>query len=160
MIHTVESPDSTNPDSWSPDSCDQKLVSFISHIELLSIYVKVCKILKDINLFLHSKLIVGVLVPDNVEDETAGCIHFHDEFTNRYGALHPDFFQGTLEDAIKEACQKPAKEVNIASISRNISVATLPIVVYYLLFFIFEMVQVLIFFLLFLEKTSCCLLTP
>lgn len=119
---------------WSPDSCDQKLVSFISHTEFLSIYVKVCKILKDINLFLHSKLIVGVLVPDNVEDETAGCIHFHDEFTNRYGALHPDFFQGTLEDAIKEACQKPAKEVNIASISRNISVSTLAIVVYYFSF--------------------------
>lgn len=110
--------------------------------------------------FYIQKLIVGVLVPDNVEDETAGCIHFHDEFTNRYGALHPDFFQGTLEDAIKEACQKPAKEVNIASISRNISVSTLPIVVYYLLFFILETVQVLIFFLLFLEKTSCRLLTP
>lgn len=75
--------------------------------------LKVFKILKNINIFLHCKIDCWCfLVPDNVEDETAGCIHFHDEFTNRYGALHPDFFQGTLEDAIKEACQKPAKEVN------------------------------------------------
>lgn len=51
-------------------------------------------------------------VPDNVEDETAGCIHFADEFTNRYGAIHPEFFPGTLEEAIKEACLKPAKEVS------------------------------------------------
>lgn len=47
-----------------------------------------------------------------VEDETAGCLHFAEEFTNRYGALHPEFFPGTLEDAIKEACMKPAREVS------------------------------------------------
>lgn len=47
-----------------------------------------------------------------VEDETAGCLHFSDEFTSRYGALHPEFFPGTLEDAIKEACMKPAREVS------------------------------------------------
>ncbi|XP_022206141.2 FAS-associated factor 1 [Nilaparvata lugens] len=50
------------------------------------------------------------LIPDNVEDETAGCIHFNDEFTNRYGDLHPYFFPGTLEDAIKDSCLKPARE--------------------------------------------------
>lgn len=53
-----------------------------------------------------------ILVPDMVEDETAGCLHFAEEFTNRYGALHPEFFPGTLEDAIKEACMKPAREVS------------------------------------------------
>lgn len=46
-----------------------------------------------------------------VEDETAGCLHFSDEFTSRYGALHPEFFPGTLDDAIKEACMKSAREV-------------------------------------------------
>lgn len=25
--------------------------------------------------------------------------------------MHPEFFPGTLEDAIKEACLRPAKEV-------------------------------------------------
>lgn len=56
------------------------------------------------------------LIPDNVEDETAGCIHFADEFTNRYGAMHPDFFPGTLEEAIKEACLKPAKERRLLAV--------------------------------------------
>ncbi|KAK6624778.1 hypothetical protein RUM44_011638 [Polyplax serrata] len=50
------------------------------------------------------------LIPDMVEDETAGCLHFSDEFTSRYGALHPEFFPGTLDDAIKEACMKSARE--------------------------------------------------
>ncbi|XP_054278521.1 FAS-associated factor 1 [Macrosteles quadrilineatus] len=59
---------------------------------------------------------VQPLIPDNVEDETAGCIHFTDEFTNRYGAMHPDFFPGTLEDAIKEACQKPARERRLLAV--------------------------------------------
>ena len=53
------------------------------------------------------------------EDETAGCLHFSEEFANRYGALHPDFFPGTLEDAIKEACMKPAREVTGAFILKK-----------------------------------------
>lgn len=52
------------------------------------------------------------VVPNNVEDETAGCIHFADQFTNRYGECHPEFFPGSLEDAVKEACLKPAKDVS------------------------------------------------
>lgn len=52
-----------------------------------------------------------LLVPPNIEDETAGCIHFIEEFTNRYGHSRPDFFPGTLDEAIKEACHKPAKNV-------------------------------------------------
>jgi len=56
------------------------------------------------------------LIPDNVEDEMAGCIHFTEEFTNRYGAMHPDFFQGTLDDAIKEACHKPARERRLLAV--------------------------------------------
>jgi len=51
-------------------------------------------------------------VPNNVEDETAGCIHFADQFTNRYGECHPEFFPGSLDEAVKEACLKPAKDVS------------------------------------------------
>lgn len=47
-----------------------------------------------------------------MEDETAGCIHFADQFTNRYGECHPEFFPGSLDEAVKEACLKPAKDVS------------------------------------------------
>lgn len=50
-------------------------------------------------------------VPDNIEDEIVGSITFAENFTSRYGHIHPAFYQGTLEDAIKEACAKPAKDV-------------------------------------------------
>ncbi|KAL0279155.1 UNVERIFIED_CONTAM: hypothetical protein PYX00_000768 [Menopon gallinae] len=56
------------------------------------------------------------LIPDKVEDETAGCLHFSDEFTSRYGPLHPEFFPGSLEDAIKEACSKPVRERRLLAI--------------------------------------------
>ncbi|XP_063227416.1 FAS-associated factor 1 isoform X2 [Bacillus rossius redtenbacheri] len=56
------------------------------------------------------------LIPDNVEDETVGCIHFAEEFTNRYGVCHPDFYQGSLEDAVKEACLKPAKDRRLLAV--------------------------------------------
>jgi len=52
-------------------------------------------------------------VPETVEDETVGCLHFADEFSSRYGPIHPEFFPGTLDEAIKEACMKPAREVII-----------------------------------------------
>lgn len=54
---------------------------------------------------------VFLSVPDKVEDETVGCLHFADEFSSRYGPIHPEFFPGSLEDAIKDACMKPAREV-------------------------------------------------
>lgn len=53
------------------------------------------------------------LIPENIDDETIGCIHFSEQFTTRYGPVHPTFFTGTLDDAIKEACQKPAKDRKI-----------------------------------------------
>lgn len=52
------------------------------------------------------------LIPENVEDEIVGSITFAEQFTTRYGPIHPAFYQGTLEDALKEACTKPAKEVS------------------------------------------------
>nr|XP_018903943.1 PREDICTED: FAS-associated factor 1 [Bemisia tabaci] len=56
------------------------------------------------------------LLPNNVEDETAGCAHFADEFRNRYGSNHPDFYPSTLDEAIREACFKPAKERKLLAV--------------------------------------------
>ncbi|KAJ8978930.1 hypothetical protein NQ317_002991 [Molorchus minor] len=56
------------------------------------------------------------LIPDNVEDEIVGSITFSEQFTTRYGPIHPAFFQGTLEDALKEACTKPVKDRKILAI--------------------------------------------
>lgn len=53
------------------------------------------------------------VVPDNIGDETIGSIQFSENFVHRYGDCHPMFYQGTLDDAVKEACQRPAKSVNI-----------------------------------------------
>lgn len=52
-----------------------------------------------------------MLVPDQIDDETIGCLQFVENYTQRYGSPHPEFFQGNLEEAYKEACQKPAKDV-------------------------------------------------
>uniref|UniRef100_A0A182QTK5 UBX domain-containing protein n=1 Tax=Anopheles farauti TaxID=69004 RepID=A0A182QTK5_9DIPT len=48
------------------------------------------------------------LIPDNVDDETIGSIQFVENFVERYGPQHPMFFQGSLEDALKEACHRPS----------------------------------------------------
>ncbi|XP_019876721.1 FAS-associated factor 1 [Aethina tumida] len=53
------------------------------------------------------------LIPEDVEDEIVGSITFSEQFTQRYGPIHPAFYQGTLEDAQKEACNKPAKDRKI-----------------------------------------------
>lgn len=50
------------------------------------------------------------LMSESVEDEALGCIEFAQRFKARYGPNTPDFFEGTLQDAIKESCLKPAKE--------------------------------------------------
>jgi hypothetical protein len=56
------------------------------------------------------------LIPDHIEDEIVGSISFSEQFTNRYGPVHPAFYQSTLEEAIKEACSKPAAERKILAI--------------------------------------------
>lgn len=53
------------------------------------------------------------LVSEDIDDELAGCIQFVEEFQNRYGDMRPEFFLGTLDQAIKIACFKPAKDVII-----------------------------------------------
>lgn len=50
-------------------------------------------------------------MPENVVDEVTGTLHFAEQFEKRYGPAHPEFFTGTFEDALKESCLKPAKEV-------------------------------------------------
>ncbi|XP_026740523.1 FAS-associated factor 1 isoform X1 [Trichoplusia ni] len=50
------------------------------------------------------------LMSEHVEDEALGCIEFAARFRSRYGPNTPNFFEGTLQDAIKESCLKPAKE--------------------------------------------------
>lgn len=52
-----------------------------------------------------------LVVSEHVEDEALGCIEFAARFRSRYGPNTPNFFEGTLQDAIKESCLKPAKEV-------------------------------------------------
>lgn len=42
-----------------------------------------------------------------------GSIQFAVSFRDTYGIIHPDFFPGTLDQAFKEACNKPAKDVRV-----------------------------------------------
>ena len=51
-------------------------------------------------------------VPQDFENETMGSIQFAVSFQEKYGEAHPDFFPGTLDQAFKEACFKPAKDVS------------------------------------------------
>ena len=50
------------------------------------------------------------LLPDDFGDEALAGIKFGEEFGNRYGHPHPQFFPGSLEDALGEACNKPTNE--------------------------------------------------
>lgn len=52
------------------------------------------------------------LIPDDYGDEAMAAIKFSEEFAARYGEPHPNFFPGTLDDALKESCMQPAKDVS------------------------------------------------
>lgn len=56
------------------------------------------------------------LIPDNVDDEAIGSIQFVENFVERYGPQHPMFFQGSLEDALKEACRPSARDRKLLAI--------------------------------------------
>lgn len=59
---------------------------------------------------------IHCLMPTNIQDETEALVHFTTEFSRRYGECHPMFFQGSLDDALKEACMKPARERRLLAI--------------------------------------------
>ena len=40
------------------------------------------------------------------------AIHFAEGFSLRYGHCHPMFFQGSLDDAMREAVMQPARNVS------------------------------------------------
>lgn len=47
---------------------------------------------------------------ENLDDLSLAGIRFSEEFTNRYGTPHPPFFPGSLDDAVRESCQKGPRE--------------------------------------------------
>lgn len=53
----------------------------------------------------------NALIPDDESlSETSATERFAAEFISRYGEMHPVFFLGTLEDAIKNSCAAPIRE--------------------------------------------------
>lgn len=56
------------------------------------------------------------LIPADVDDEVMGVIHFSEEFRNRYGNCVPMFFQGSLEEALKESVLLPAKNKKLLAV--------------------------------------------
>lgn len=56
------------------------------------------------------------LMPDNVDDEIIGTLHFAKEFELRYGKEHPNFFTGKFDDAIKESCLKSPKDRKLLAV--------------------------------------------
>ncbi|KAK8380594.1 hypothetical protein O3P69_016884 [Scylla paramamosain] len=56
------------------------------------------------------------LIPADVDDEVMGVIHFSEEFRNRYGSCVPMFYQGSLEDALKESVLLPAKNRKLLAV--------------------------------------------
>lgn len=52
---------------------------------------------------------------DDYGDNVMASLKFSEEFTARYGTPHPGFFPGTLDDAIKESCMQPPKQVRRAN---------------------------------------------
>lgn len=56
------------------------------------------------------------LIPDDYGDEAMAGIKFSEEFSGRFGNPSPHFFPGSLDDAIRESCQQPAKERKMLAI--------------------------------------------
>ncbi|KAJ6642480.1 FAS-associated factor 1 [Pseudolycoriella hygida] len=56
------------------------------------------------------------LITDETSDEITGSFQFVDNYILRYGDPHPDFYRGSLQDALNEACYKPAKDRKLLAI--------------------------------------------
>lgn len=76
-------------------------------------------------------------------DEVMGTLHFAEQFEKRYGSAHPEFFAGTFEDALKESCLKPAKEVCFRSYAAKI-------------LFLLQISKTEVYFLCYAEKIISC----
>ena len=59
---------------------------------------------------------INPLLPDDFGDEALGGIRFGEEFGNRYGQPRPQFFPGSLDDALSEACNKPVEDKKMLAI--------------------------------------------
>jgi len=74
----------------------------------------------DDDFFAQSETVVrsGIqpLLPDDFGDEALAGIKFGEEFGNRYGVPHPQFFPGSLDDALTDACNKPVDERKMLAI--------------------------------------------
>merc|ERR1712223_1792660 len=57
---------------------------------------------------LNSKRIQPLIPDDYGSDDAMAAIKFSEKFGNRYGQPHPQFFPGSLDDAIRESCNQPA----------------------------------------------------
>lgn len=56
------------------------------------------------------------LIANHTDDEARGSAQFVDNYIQRFGEPHPVFFRGSLDDALKEACHKPAKDRKLLAI--------------------------------------------
>ncbi|XP_005105164.1 FAS-associated factor 1 [Aplysia californica] len=63
----------------------------------------------------HSRRIEP-LMSDGVEDDKLALEQFTTEFTNRYGEIHPQFFIGSLDDAIQESLSVRAADRKLLAV--------------------------------------------
>ncbi|EDW35466.1 GL17286 [Drosophila persimilis] len=56
------------------------------------------------------------LIPNNTDDETTGSTQFVANYRSRFGEPYPEFFDGSLDNALQLACHKPAKERKLLAI--------------------------------------------
>ncbi|EDW85524.1 uncharacterized protein Dwil_GK23123 [Drosophila willistoni] len=63
-----------------------------------------------------SQPITRHLIPNNTDNEIQGSTQFVENYKQRYGEPHADFFVGSLEDALRLACHKPAKQRKMLAI--------------------------------------------
>jgi len=59
---------------------------------------------------------INPLLPDDFGDEALAGIKFGEEFGNRYGQPRPQFFPGSLDNALSEACNKPVEDRRMLAI--------------------------------------------
>ena len=76
--------------------------------------------MEDEDFFSQSEVVsrsgIHPLLPDDFGDEALGGIKFGEEFGNRYGQPGPQFFPGSLDNALTEACNKPVEERKMLAI--------------------------------------------